>query len=122
MPFASVSTRTRCTCTFCRFVVISFLAVPAARAAYMMTIMQSGPNVVATGSGSIDTTNLFAASFSSAPAYVQSQRAVLNLGPASNQTLQIYSEVSGPSSFGTNGNNTFANSGSGAPVAIVGFQ
>ena len=40
------------------FAAISFLAVPSARAAYTMFVTQVGPNVVATGSGSMDITNL----------------------------------------------------------------
>ena len=106
--------------TLCIISVTSFLAVPTARAAYRVDIRQVGPDVVATGSGSIDLTNLtISATTNTVPSYIVPNQAVVQVGPTSLQNVTDYKFVGGPSSFGP-GAFAKASSGSGASVGVFG--
>jgi hypothetical protein len=94
-------------------------SVSSALAGYTVTLMQQGPNVVATGSGAIDLTGLFPISS------IQMQQAGMNpsggsilTGPAAPTFVLEYAFISGPSNFGT-GLLTAADSGSGDGVGIL---
>ena len=92
-----------------------------ARAAFVLTLAQSGPNVVATGSGSIDLLafNAFPALGGTAPAQVFSSNGILYAGPATATGVTVYTGggLTGPASFGSGGALT-AGAGSGNLVGI----
>jgi hypothetical protein len=91
------------------------LAVPPAKAAYIVTLEQVGANVVATGSGTIDLTDLmFAGSVLVSP-QVGPFAAVITTGASGRADL--YSGFTGPARFGSGGL-TDPDSGSGDPVGI----
>ena len=78
---------------------LAVISVPAARAAYVVTFVQSGSDVVATGSGSIDTTDLV--NFSGH--VVQSEiLSVISLEFIGGQSPgDNFSGISGPAAFTT---------------------
>jgi hypothetical protein len=91
--------------------------VPVSRAAYTMSFQQVGPDVVATGSGSIDFTDLsFLVSESVNPQIVPFL-GTATLGATPMVAINFYDTISGPSSFGPGGP-LFADSGSGAGVGL----
>ena len=103
------------------FTAVAALSVQPAQA-FMVTLEQVGSNVVATGSGAINLTGLtFLGSISSGnfsalnPAFGS-----ISTGPSGSQNLDEYSGFTGPASFGPSGFGSFADSGSGDPVAILG--
>jgi hypothetical protein len=78
---------------------IIILAVPAARAAYVININEVGPDVIGTGSGSIDIKDL---------TYVTSAELNGSIAPSLARVLigntafvNAYVSISGPSSFGS---------------------
>jgi len=95
------------------------LCAPPAQAAFTVTLTQVGPNVVATGSGTINTTDLHRMDAGSALATVSPYFAHIDTGPDS-AVVVVYSDFSGPTNFG-NGPTTFETSGSGDFVGINGF-
>jgi hypothetical protein len=103
------------------------LSGPSAQAAYTVTLEQVGPNVVATGSGTLDLTGLSGPIPTTAPepAQIQPGAGLIFTGPASPTPFDIYLSgttlLTGPSSFGGPiGSTTFASSGSGDFVGIDG--
>jgi hypothetical protein len=88
---------------------------------YVVTLEQVGANVVATGSGSIDTTGLSLGITSQQFSYINPDLDVIVTGPTADLTpVQLYSgTITGPSSFGTAGG-AFASSGSGDAVGFGG--
>jgi hypothetical protein len=79
------------------------LAVRPARAEITITITQDGPNVDATGSGSIDLTGLTFA-FTSHPLQgVLPSVAFIQVGPSNTAFMDVYVGATGPSSFGPAG-------------------
>jgi hypothetical protein len=102
-------------------VMLSILVVPAAHAAYIMTISQVAANVVTTGSGSIDTDALTAHNTTITAPQVEPNFGALIVGPAGNAFPSItqYSGVSGPTIFGS-GDTETPSSGSGSAVGIIG--
>jgi hypothetical protein len=90
-----------------------------AQAAYIVTLMQEGPDVVATGSGTINLTGLRSAGvpFGGGAVGAPNEGAVVT-GPTVAQ-FDGYAGFTGPPSFGS-GRGTFASSGSGDPVGING--
>jgi hypothetical protein len=86
---------------------------------YVVTIEQDGANVVATGSGDIDTTGLNAFATTYAYAAIGPDTAYTFVGSHLLES-QGYdgANITGPSNFGP-GSATFANSGSGDPVGII---
>jgi len=97
----------------------SGLFAPPAQAAFTVTLTQEGPNVVAAGSGTINTTDLRFMDAGSALATVSPFFAHIDAGPNS-ALVAVYSDFSGPTNFG-NGPTTFENTGSGDFVGINGF-
>jgi hypothetical protein len=94
-------------------------AAPA-QAAYVVTLLevQAGggiTNVVATGSGAIDLTDLSFLTTTSVDAFMNPSIAAIDTGLAS--SLDGYHGISGPTSFGS-GNQTNATSGSGDIVGL----
>jgi hypothetical protein len=88
-----------------------------AQAAYTVTLEQQGPDVVATGSGSIDLTDISFFAVGNAQAGVFPLAGRILTGPTS-ATADLYTGFSGPASFG-GGGPTFANSGSGDTASIL---
>jgi hypothetical protein len=97
--------------------------VAANASTYVATIEQVGSNVVASGSGSIDLTDLTAAigNFDGSQGAVEANIADVGLG--STPTLTLYSGISGPTSFGpgTGGGATYTSTTSGLGLAINGI-
>jgi hypothetical protein len=95
------------------------LSAPSAQAGYIVTLEQVGSNVVANGSGPIDLTGLSFEFSNPGVAEIVPMFANISTGPASGQPIVFYTGFTGPTSFGS-GRQTFANSGSGDLVGIVG--
>jgi hypothetical protein len=96
---------------------MSLLAL-SARASYIISIQQVGSEVVAIGSGSFDTTDLSFGSNGPGSSFINAREGQIGLGPTTATTLAEYSGLTGPASWGTNGPNTAASSGSGPAVAV----
>ena len=98
-------------------VIVCGFAASRARAGYVVTLVQQGPNVVATGSGAIDLTGLTLFLFGGfgESELVPNSGLILtgNLG-----VLTGYSGFSGPTSFGS-GSQAFTFNTSGDLVGIV---
>jgi hypothetical protein len=99
----------------------SGLSAPA-QAAYTVTLVEQGTSVVASGSGSFDTTDLVSLShaiLSGPPAFISPLFGQIVTGPTSLgfQSIDIYSGASGPGDFGL-GATTNASSGNGDLVEI----
>ena len=90
----------------------------SARANFIATIDQVGPNVVVTGSGTIDLTGLSFLFGGTATPSISPNTGSLSVGPSA--SVDAYSAISGPASFGTGGF-TFANGGSGDVVGVQGL-
>jgi hypothetical protein len=94
---------------------------PPAQAAYIVTLEEVGTNVVATGSGTLDLTDLsFLSGGSLASAAIAPVVGVIITGPAG-VTIEDYTGFSGPMSFGSGGGKN-ADSGSGDLVGIFAPQ
>ena len=90
-----------------------------AEAAVVIKIRQSGANLIATGSGSLDTSNLVRAPYTGTNAWMLPSSNRLILGPFGLNLFYSYGiPLNGPSSFGT-GFGAFASSGNGS---ILGFD
>jgi hypothetical protein len=96
----------------------SVTSAPPAQAAYVLTIEQEGPNVVTTGSGSFDLTDLTAVAMGFAFSdFMSPAGAVIDTGLGA---YTIYSAVlQGPTNFG-DGHVTGASSASGDFVSLDG--
>ena len=99
-------------------------ALPS-HAAYTVTLAQVGANVVATGSGTIDLTDLsLVVSGGLTNASVQSSLGLIITGPVVDTPIDIYTGFTGPMSFGNSPSGvpglTSASSGSGNIVEIIG--
>jgi hypothetical protein len=90
----------------------------SAQAGYTVTLSQQGPNVVATGSGTLNLTGLTFDFASVEFAAVKGSTARVVTGSPS-PSADIYTGFSGPTSFGTGGV-VFATSGLGDQVGING--
>jgi hypothetical protein len=87
---------------------------PPAQAAYVITLAQVGPNVVATGSGTIDLAGLFfTGSGTTLGSFVRPSSSAIRTGVAGD--ADGYAGATPPSNFGS-GLSTFASSGSGDNV------
>jgi hypothetical protein len=95
------------------------LSVRPAQADYIVTLLQVGPNVVATGSGTIDWTGLTLQSSSATgpAANIQPQVAVIVTGQRANPKVDIYTGFTGPTNFGSGGFK-LADFGSGDQVGV----
>jgi hypothetical protein len=102
-------------------VIMCGLSVRSTQAGYVVTLQQVGSNVVATGSGAIDLTGLGPGSDNQGQSAIEPGSAFITTGPTGISNADTYSGFSGPTSFGLGiGMVTFANSGSGDLVGILG--
>ncbi len=104
------------------FIIACGLSVrPAQAVPYEVTLLQVGPDVVATGIGAIDLTGLSpAGSTGFAPQIVPSPAFILTGAPAMSQAA--YSGTfSGPGSFGPGSSDTTTSTGTGDNVGIAPF-
>jgi hypothetical protein len=101
---------------------LSLVAVPKADAAYVAYIYQNGANVVVTGSGSIDLTDLslFGANEQTFPEMFPAIGVIIT-GPAAFGAIDQYSGFAGPTSFG-GFTETNVDSGSGDIVGLDNAQ
>jgi hypothetical protein len=103
--------------------IVSGLSAPSAQAGYVVTLTQVGSNVVASGSGTIDLTDLtFLLDNTGSFSEVFPHQGTIKTGPAFSPfipTVDIYRGLSGPTGFG-GGDITAANSGSGDLVGVTG--
>jgi hypothetical protein len=98
--------------------LVAGLPLPA-HAAYIVTLEQVGSNVVATGSGSIDTTDLSFSASGFSPAGIIPNNGTISTGSKSLDPVNLYLGITGPVSFGS-GITTIADSGSGDKVQVEG--
>jgi hypothetical protein len=91
-----------------------------AQAAYTVTLLQQGTDVIATGSGSLDLTDLTSLGPDLDNPRVFGPKATIIVGPAGPTILSAYSGLSGPGSFGP-GFNHDADSGTGNVVGLLGL-
>ncbi len=96
----------------------SLAALPA-QANYIVTLTQVGDNVVATGSGTIDLTDLSFDTTTTGFAGVDPGAAAIATGPTSSAAASLYKGFTGPTSFGSGGT-TLPSSGSGDIAGIDG--
>ena len=89
--------------------------VPAVQGAYVLNVTQNGPNVTASGSGTINTTALTGSASLTSAALVYSALGIIGVGQLA--ALNEWTTVSGPSGFGF-GAPVSASSVSGNLVAI----
>lgn len=99
--------------------IIVLLAAGVGRADFIVTLEQVGSNVVATGTGTINLTDLGYLDSPNTEADIDPDFGALVVGPASLELVDEYSGVTtGPSSFGSS-SATYASSGSGDMVGIL---
>jgi len=96
------------------------LAMPPASAAFIETIAQVGDNVVAIGSGTIDTSDLGTAQSVFLSATIYPSVGYVNIGPVSDGFAQFYEGASGPTSIGSTAHDEVPSSGAGNYVGING--
>jgi hypothetical protein len=96
------------------------LTAPQAHAGFIVDIQQVGSDVVATGSGSINTTALtFRSSASGFTSYVEPSDGLILLG-SGNGSLSFFSGIVGPSNFG-GGGLAYPSGSVGDPVYLIGY-
>lgn len=101
------------------FLVCSLFALaPAAQASFVVNFVQVGPNVVATGTGSINTTALSFSGSDVGPALVSDFPSGEVTGPTTLQNVIPWVGVTGPNVFTTGGSLIFADLGSGDTVGL----
>src|SRR6266487_5022599 len=94
-----------------------------AQAGYIVTLEQVGPDVVATGSGAIDLTDLTLQFHGFELSRVFPIKGIIVTGPTRFTSTDIYINLAtGPRNFGSGGFGRFANSGSGDLVGIFGIE
>jgi hypothetical protein len=99
--------------------IVSGLSAPSAQAGYVVTLTQVGSNVVASGSGTIDLTDLtFFLDNTGKASQVFPHQGTIITGLAL-PFVDLYQGLSGPFGFG-GGDITFANSSSGDLVGVTG--
>jgi hypothetical protein len=108
--------------TFALTALVAILSGQSAKASLIIDVTQSGSDVVATASGSIDLTDMTAdfsttgegAAWGTFPA----GGSLIAVGPATTASLEAYEAITGPAIFGS-GAEVTASSGSGDLVAIA---
>jgi hypothetical protein len=102
--------------------MVLLLASPAtSRAGVIINMEQVGPNVIATGGGSIDITDLTIAGTLSNPAFVFAGfpfGSYVSVGGHEIVPQDAYRSITGPASFGSGGQH-FATSGSGDVFGVI---
>ena len=112
----------------CKWMALSAIGLtalcssPKIQAAVIITLQQVGSDVVANGSGTINTSALTLSGSGSAQSSITPSNPSIILGPASPQSgaYSLWQSVTMPSLFGV-GNQTFATSGSGDVVGTAGI-
>jgi hypothetical protein len=94
------------------------VGLSVAQAGYVVDLTEQGGNVVATGSGEIDLTDLTLSTSVGSKAGLNPSVPDITTGPAAITPGEAYTGFSGPSNFG-GGGPTVADSGSGDSVGIV---
>jgi hypothetical protein len=108
-------------CAFLSAIAVAIgLSASPAQAGYMVTLAQVGSNVVATGSGPIDLTNLSVKAVATAQPSLNPSTAQIVTGPTNFPNVDFFTGISGPMSFGPGGSPILANSGAGDEVGIIG--
>ena len=92
----------------------------SATAGVLITVTQSGSDVVASGVGTLDTTSLTLPSTSDGFGVLSPFGAGIRLGPSSPTSFTQYSVISGPETIGPGGT-TPASSGSGGLFGVFGL-
>jgi len=105
-------------CHLASVVVLTISVVSRAEASFIVYIYQSGSNVVATGSGTIDTAGLTSNGMGSTGASVDPGEGIPCLGPTSPGDYDQLTGVSGVS-LGSSYTFSSASSGSGDPVGVL---
>jgi hypothetical protein len=99
------------------------LSLRTAQAGYIVTLQQSPTGVVATGSGTIDLTDLSTPPGSGGKvSYMDPFSGSILTGPATLTSIDEYAGIFGPASFGTHSGTENADSGNGAMVGIINDQ
>jgi hypothetical protein len=93
---------------------------PEARAGFIATLMESGPNVVVTGSGTLNLTDLPFVTTVNTGFGIAPFGGGISIGPSAASADMYSGTLTGPSSFG-GGGVTLASSGSGDRVAMFAF-
>jgi VPDSG-CTERM motif len=109
---------TKKTCFYGILALVGLLGLAitqSARANFIETITQVGTDVVVTGSGTIDFTDLTLSSTIGAGASIVPNAGIVVIGPVA--TVNIWTGISGPASFGSGGL-TNANNSTGDTVGI----
>jgi hypothetical protein len=83
------------------------------RAGFIVNLTESGGDVVATGSGTLDTAALTNLGNGSGEAQLDGSLDVALFGTSSTVVADLYSGISGPSAFGTTDDRVLASSGTG---------
>ena len=97
--------------------IVSGLSASTTQAGYTVTLQQDGANVVASGAGTIDWTDLSKAFDTPIAAFIDPSQAALITGPTGFVGGSLYTGFNGPTNFG-NGSTTFGSSGTGDRVGI----
>jgi hypothetical protein len=100
--------------------LVSGLCVPAAKAGAVINFVQSGPNVMATGSGTLNTTaltNFGLVTNGTGALNATYPYAMLGAPVVNGDSIQTYISLAGPSTFGTGGY-FMASSGSGSVFGL----
>jgi PEP-CTERM motif len=99
------------------------LCTPSAQAAFIVDLTQEGSNVVATGSGTIDLTDLslFVPLLGHIAGSIEPNQGLIEVGPMILTDGEFYTGITGPTNFG-DGSRTFASSGSGDSLGVVGAE
>jgi hypothetical protein len=100
--------------------ILTMSIAASAEASFIVSIDQVGSNVVATGSGTINTAGLTADTTASSGPSLNPQAAVVGLGIRGLVTADLFTGESGPAAFGS-GRSTSPSSGSGDRVALIGL-
>ena len=98
--------------------VLGFALASNAQAAYTITIQQVGSNVVANGSGTINTAALHPTVLTITPSGVNPSIGQVSLG--SGGIVQTYNGIGGPATIGPGGVFVLATSGTGNQVEVSG--
>ena len=119
---STMKIRTHSLTTLLCAATVSLLIVRSpAQAGFVVTLQQVGPNVVATGNGAIDLTGLTFDAVASYASKVIPMNGFIETGAFGIfTTVDLYSGVSGPTSFGT-GSRTDPGTNSGDAVGMLGF-
>jgi len=100
--------------------LVGILALPGharAQSTFDIYLWESGGNVLASGSGTIDTTDLIDDGLASGSGFIRPSNRLIAVGPSSSASVLTYGGISGPDAFGIGGP-TLATSGSGEVVAV----